>query len=486
MEKPRMGVISRMREAPKQQSPGVPNINWKELIKFCRMKINSFEQFGKRFDTPNGPYFYRDNGSDMLLIAHTDYYQGLGPTHTTTAKLADDTLFFCPTLDDRAGAYAILSYLEGMGLKYDILLTTGEEKGQSSALFFKPPKGKKYKWMASFDRRGTDAVLYQYDDVITRKKLEKSGWNVAYGTYSDICDLEHLRCKGINFGVGYYAEHTSRCYLSRKDFIMNMRKFLRFYNEYRLEAIPHTPMWNQYTKEDGFGFMHKPKSHPYQDTFTDEDIEIIEALEREGFEFGSRVTPEDMKSIIQQFQEKQGLASALGMKKSQLDLFDNHKEDVNTEPIKILTVPLQRGSEDNPEYGLGSEQPRKAADLIKEDSEVKTSVHHAGKEGKSSLNHIKSEAEENGKETVMMDQCSTCHNMYETTISENTTQCPDCRGEVVDAEVEEVKDPTFKIVATLTLFRPKDNEVKYEYKHFEGKGWAWVNVPVRKQEGVLA
>lgn len=472
MLKPKMGVMSKIREAPKKQSPGVPNINWKQLIKFCRMKINSFEQFGKRFDTPNGPYFYRDNGSDILLIAHLDYYKGLGPIHTTTAHLADDTIFFCPTLDDRAGVYAILDYLPTVGLKYDILLTTGEEQLKSSALFFKPPKGKRYNWMASFDRRGTDLVLYDYRDPNLETNLKECGWNIGIGTYSDIADLEHLRCKGINFGVGYYNEHTTRCFLSRKDFIADMRKFLRFYKKNSGAPYPHTPPWNRYTKEDGFSFQFKPKSEPYQDMFTDEDIEILEMLEREGFEYGATITPRDMENVIQAYREKTGIAKALGQKNKQTELFDDPAKEA--EELDIKVVPLQRGSEDNPEYGIkGKDQPRKAADLIADDDEVTTTVYHGGRKGKEDLHQIESQAHENGMETILIDKCTTCHKEYETTASDKTTQCPDCRGEVVDAVVVRDEDD-FRLTAKMVIQRPKERDVRYEYKHYEGKGWAWV------------
>lgn len=474
-----MGVMSNLRRAPKPQSPGVPNINWKQLIKYCRMKINSFEQFGKRFDTPHGPYFFQDNGSDTLAVAHLDYSKGLGPVHTTTTKLADDTVFFCPTLDDRAGVYAIESYLKTMGLKYDILLTTGEENMQSSSMFFKPPKGKKYNWMFSFDRRGTDAVMYDYKDAETIGKLNEAGWMVGTGTYSDICDLDHLRCKGINFGVGYYAEHTLRCHLSRKDFILNMRKFLRFYNKHRGEPMPHTPMWNTYSKEDGFGFLYKPKALPYQDTFTDEDIEILEMLEREGFDYGAVITPRDMQNVIENYRERTGIAKAIGQNKAQGDLFEKEKE------IKINVMPLQRGSEDNPEYGIkGKEQPRKAADLIAEHDTVVTTVHHAGPGGKESLTSHQIKAEENGMMVIITDECTTCHKPFETTVDEKSTQCPDCRGEVEEAVV--VEEPEVKLNARLVLFRPNEKDVKYEYKHFEGKGWCWVPITTSQPERVAA
>lgn len=459
-----MGVM--VKDTPKKQSPGVPNINWKQLIKFCRMKTASFEQFGKRFNTPNGPYFYRDNGSNILAVAHLDYIGG--PTHTTTCTLADDTLFFSPVLDDRAGVYAILDYLDSVGLKFDILLTTGEEKQQSSALFFEPSRGKKYNWMFSFDRAGTDAVMYGYKDDELTKKLKEAGWTVGIGTYSDIDDMEHLRCKGVNFGVGYYAQHTTRCHLSRRDFLANMRKFIRFYNAYVGVAMPHTPMYNQYTAEDGFSWVYKPKAVPFQDTFTESDIEVIEILEREGFEFGSRVTPQDMDSIIQTFRERNGLSQALGLKDKQISLPFPEKE------LKLETMPLQRGSEDNPEY-QGNRQPRKAADLIKEVDEVVTSIHHAGREGKSTLHQIKAEAEENGIATIMMDECTTCHKTYETTIDKSSTQCPDCRGEVKDVTAIEVKEPELVLTGVLTLFRPGEKDARYKYEKDEGKGWCWVH-----------
>ncbi len=50
-----------------------------------------------------------------------------------------------------------------MGINVDVLLTTGEEMGQSSAAYFDPGE-KKYNWMFQFDRGGTDVVTYDYGD----------------------------------------------------------------------------------------------------------------------------------------------------------------------------------------------------------------------------------------------------------------------------------------------------------------------------------
>ena len=176
------------------------------------MPIDKFSEYGKRYDPPGGkPYFFKDNGSDILAVFHADYVDSVKPSHFTPANLSHDTIYFCPTLDDRAGAYVILHLLPELGINYDILITTGEESLESSAQYFTPPEGKKYNWMFSFDRAGTDVVMYQYFSHDCEKLLRRNAWMCGEGTYSDIRDLDSLKCKVSTFGVGYHDQHTMNC-----------------------------------------------------------------------------------------------------------------------------------------------------------------------------------------------------------------------------------------------------------------------------------
>lgn len=304
---------------------GLPEIDRLRLQQICRMPIDAFSKMGKRYDPPGGkPYFFIDNGADVLAIAHTDVHYMGKPTHFSIAKMAHDTRYFCPSMDDRAGVYALTDYLPKVGLNFDILLTTDEENLNSSAQWFVPPKGKKYNWMFMFDRAGVGVVMYDYENYDSTKLLRNSGWQIESGSYSCIVELEHLRCKGFNFGVGYHDQHTLNCYLSEKEFLYNMRRFISFYKTNATKYLRHTPRYNIYLREEGFGYFTKAgKSHIYQDTFTDSDIELIETLEQNDFQFPASLSKETIDSVFEGIRREE-----IRNQEAQLSLFEDVTEAV--------------------------------------------------------------------------------------------------------------------------------------------------------------
>jgi len=278
----------------RESMPILDNVAMNMLQKICRADVNFFKQYGDVEITPSGPLIFQDNGADVLAIGHLDTVQKAH--HFSITSLSHDKRIHCPTLDDRLGVFTLLHVLPKMNIVTDILLTTGEEKMQSSAQYFVPPPGKKYKWMFSFDRAETDCVLYDYFDWEMKTLLDRAGWKTGYGLYSDICELEHLRCKGFNFGVGYHDAHSLDAWASVNELLLNLKKFERFFKKNCDLSLKHTPRYNMWTVEDGFAFVYKPGSVPYQDTFTDAEIELIMQIDYEGLELGkSRVTPYDLR-----------------------------------------------------------------------------------------------------------------------------------------------------------------------------------------------
>lgn len=218
-------------------SGGQPNLNYGEIKEACRFKPRQFkEKFGLTEITTNDgkKMWFKDNGSKVLFVAHLDtilpYYE------LSVAKLREDTLIYCPTLDDRLGVYIGLYWLPKAGIKPDILLTTDEEKLKSTGHYFNPPK--QYNWMFMFDRRGDGAVTYQYNNEQLRYKLGKHGFTTHIGTYSCIKDMSHLGCCGINFGTGYELNHTHYAYASRKTLESQLRKFRDFWKEFYNTSMP--------------------------------------------------------------------------------------------------------------------------------------------------------------------------------------------------------------------------------------------------------
>ena len=151
----------------------------------------------------------------VLAVCHLDYV-----CHADKLgwSFADDPyggsgVITSQALDDRAGAWSLLFGLPRLlgSRPYDILFTMGEETGNSTAMDYKWVKGV-YGWMFSMDRRGADAVVYGYQDEDWMSRLTDAGWDVGLGSYSCIASLEDdADCCGVNFGVGFVAEHSADC-----------------------------------------------------------------------------------------------------------------------------------------------------------------------------------------------------------------------------------------------------------------------------------
>lgn len=212
--------------------------NWHidQLERRCRATVQEFENEGEVVEVGKGmTYVYKDRGSDILAVAHRDTVQH-------QRSFAQDGLtIYAPQLDDRLGCHVILDLL--IDLDYDILLTEGEESGQSTAQYFQTDKH--YKWMFEFDRTGTDCVMYQFDTPYLRSCLSKSGIRPGNGSFSDIAYLGHLGCSGINMGVGYYNYHSLEAYMRIDHLLEQVGLFRRFYQE---------------NKNTFFHFLHRCKT----------------------------------------------------------------------------------------------------------------------------------------------------------------------------------------------------------------------------------
>lgn len=161
------------------------------------VKANKFEVGGPK----DNPYLYANRGRKILAVAHTDVVPNLKPVFEVApikGKEKEKDYIWTPYGDDRAGVYALLYHLPAMGMKYDLLLTTGEESGRSSAKLFHTDK--KYNWIFSFDRRGDDVVMYSYEGSklgegeFFDKLLALFDMRLGVGSYSDIEALQDLKC----------------------------------------------------------------------------------------------------------------------------------------------------------------------------------------------------------------------------------------------------------------------------------------------------
>lgn len=217
------------------------------LHKYCTLSIEEIWRInGAEIRNGNsGRHGFIDNGGDVLAVAHLDIAGGVKHLQNLF-KVTAGNVVHSVALDDRLGAYLICDFLPSLGLKYDILLTENEEIGASTAADFKA-NGKNYNWIFQFDRRGNDVVLYEYDCKPLENSLIDHGFRVGTGSFSDICYLEDLEVKGMNFGTGYFSEHTRICHANLKITAQQIDRFLSFYGEYQDKKMYHEPLAYTYS-----------------------------------------------------------------------------------------------------------------------------------------------------------------------------------------------------------------------------------------------
>lgn len=227
--------------------------------------------------TGNGlKYIYWSRpGSTLLFVAHLDFVCD-GQTYSQKGNK-----FYLQNLDDRLGAYLIcagLPHLLDREVKFDVLFTDGEETGRSTAKFFTKEKCKnQYNWMAEFDRRGDDVVMYSYETPEMRKLLTDNGFKVGIGSYTDIASLEDLGVKGFNFGIGYQANHSADAYFEGDVLDKQMELMADFINKYHTTKFIHEKKAYSYTTRtytygDAWSNDGAGKNTTYTTTKTDKGI----------------------------------------------------------------------------------------------------------------------------------------------------------------------------------------------------------------------
>lgn len=213
---------------------------WKQMTTFRidYKKLRNICLADEKHWIPDGSnYYFKDNDSKILAVAHLDYVSH-GKPDFVAYKYKGVNYVQSETLDDRLGVYIITEILPSLGVNVDILLTTDEEVGNSTAILFETDK--KYNWIMSFDRHGTDVVAYDYKDPdLSNLLFNATGKKFEWGSFSDIVYLEHLGVKGINWGAGYHNEHTESCWASEREIIIGVNNFMKFYRSYKDTRLEH-------------------------------------------------------------------------------------------------------------------------------------------------------------------------------------------------------------------------------------------------------
>jgi hypothetical protein len=118
--------------------------------------------------------------------------------------------------------------------------------------------------MVEFDRGGDDVVIYDYNGKKWEKALRNVGYKIGLGAFSDISYLEHLKCKGVNIGVGYKEYHSLDAYADIEVWLENVIRFKKFYSQNKKKYYHHEHQPLRYPYRDDFYYDHNYHNENYQ------------------------------------------------------------------------------------------------------------------------------------------------------------------------------------------------------------------------------
>lgn len=220
-------------------------------------------------EVPDGrQLIYVDRGSNILGIAHLD---GTMPAthfavgHQYNEDGSRDPLIFSPFVDDRSGVYTLLFLLPQLGITTDLLFSVGEEIGNPTSQFFKPTD-KQYRWMYQFDRKGTDAVCYQYNGKEWLDALTEDFGTIYVGAFSDISYMYRLGCMGVNIGTGYHNYTNPGGWTNLRELTEQVYKFSAFFGKrcntsFPFDAEAYIRMLMKRNAKTQRKFIQKPKGN---------------------------------------------------------------------------------------------------------------------------------------------------------------------------------------------------------------------------------
>jgi hypothetical protein len=225
-------------------------------------------------------YAYRPGVSSTspLVVCHADTVVNGGSGIHNYAVEGDKVVSIA--LDDRLGIACMVDAITANKplAACAMLVCDDEEIGQSTASLLDTTD--EPNWMVELDRRGTEVVSYQYETPLLNSLLRSVGFKTGYGSFSDICSLEHLGVVGFNVGVGYHNEHSEACHANLQDTFAQLGrldKFLAkfgdvrldhesddFGNDDRYEPLQYNDRYEPIRRDDKF--------LPFYNDFTDNDL----------------------------------------------------------------------------------------------------------------------------------------------------------------------------------------------------------------------
>ena len=149
--------------------------------------------------------------------------------------------------DDRCGVYALIKAYREAPVKPWLLFTCDEECGGKGADAFARDYAKgnlpnldHIKFLVEIDRRGSnDAVYYSLDNPEFEMFIEQYGFELDFGSYSDICDVAPaIGVAAVNLSSGYYQAHTQHEYINRRELEATISRVMDIIADSVSEDVP--------------------------------------------------------------------------------------------------------------------------------------------------------------------------------------------------------------------------------------------------------
>jgi len=180
--------------------------NQEELKEYCKMMLEYYD-----YDIINEDGFLYGKGDiPIMFIAHLDTVHKDRPTEIYFDS--EQGIMWSPQGiggDDRCGIYTIIKLLKHYK-PYILFLEDEEIGGLGASKCADKLEKPDVKFLVELDRRGrNDCVFYQCDNKEFKEYIQKFGFDLKIGTYTDICDLSpKWDIASVNLSIGYNNEHT--------------------------------------------------------------------------------------------------------------------------------------------------------------------------------------------------------------------------------------------------------------------------------------
>ena len=211
----------------------------KRFEDICRMSQNQLKTYLTKYlkskyndVTSSDGFIYAKGAFPVLLVAHMDTVHKKQVSQIAYTD-GGDKISSPQGIggDDRAGVYSVMQIVKDYNCS--VLFTEDEEIGGIGATKFVKTLRKKeieiakVNYMIELDRKGEkDAVFYECDNPeFEQFILQDDDWEIAYGSYTDIVELEpEIGVAGVNFSCGYYKPHTTDEYVVISEMKENIDK----------------------------------------------------------------------------------------------------------------------------------------------------------------------------------------------------------------------------------------------------------------------